>query len=503
MIKILVITVIFMLFGCKKEVKFEPLGDKLSGPSDVAVSENGAYFYILNSDPLKDHNEGSILVVTSEGKKVKIIKTGRFGKVLSVVKNRMMVAYAKNNELDDPVAIIELYDLTAPENPVLKKSWQIEDDPFNVVMAEKDGNIYDHFAVSCLGGKMYLGVFTADLANSQLHKVRNYLTSRRSVFLDPEKEILIAFPTSLKASSRSYQDNWYVDADKGTIPGVPNEIPDTFESTIITDDVKFQRSRFQFSILDIAKSKEENYKFYELFDTNEIDSIVNTEMRWTYFNLKALDGSFDPPISLTENAFLYRSDFWEAKPNPNSKQSFYISHRGIYTTYSNNIIKVTYLKDPKPVIWTDKTEKECNDTGGNLISGYCVSRTDRTFKFDRVYGFQGDETAEKSYPGDFEVKMVSGQQILIVNHFKGLGNFSDRNDQGYRIVSKTIGTKDDQLSVSSLNSTDYNNSYFNIALNNEGRAMTGLFYGKGVQVIDILPGEDISVPQLEVPNPIK
>ena len=63
-------TLIVALPGCKRDEKFPDLGQNFAYPADVATSDDGQQFYVVNSDFDRTYNKGSILVMDTSGNRI-------------------------------------------------------------------------------------------------------------------------------------------------------------------------------------------------------------------------------------------------------------------------------------------------------------------------------------------------------------------------------------------------------------------------------------------------
>lgn len=330
-----------------------------------------------------------------------------------------------------------------------------------------------------------MGTITNGIPEADIHYVRDYGGTRHAVYIDPYREMLFAFPTDM---SNSLADAKMVDvksySDTGEVSEGSNEIPDDYEKTKLMRKNRSSRYRYQLAIYNIAAERAAGFPFRALADKD--DTTADTEQRWLYFTLNNADGYPDSDESVRNlDVKNYRTNFYEAKPNPLDRNSFYVSHRGAnQSEHANNIIKVSIVADPFATA--------APDAAGGCPSGYhkvadaCIPLTPNYLKFDRVYGFNGEVDA-LHYPSDFDVKLVKGQQLLVVNHFRDRVNWA-KDQQRYSLTSKVL---DQSFWRSDLNSLDYNKSYYQIAVNQNGIAMTCSFYGESVILLKMYPGEAV------------
>lgn len=467
------------LNGCLSEETFPPIGQRIAGPSDVAVSKDGRHFYVLNTDFDRRYQSGSLLVLKEDGTKVAAIETPRMGRSLNLAANRLLVTFDADEE--GKSAGVQLFDLSDPEAPKHTQTWVLPCAPLNGVQREG----YDHFAVSCMNGDLYMGTFS----NAQLTKVRNAGSPRRALYIDPERELLLAFPTTL-----GFQDSTYdlkaLDEktfnDKGEESAQSNEIPDDYESDRRRRGIYLKRTTYNVIVYDIAAERAAGFPERALFDSK--DPTAMRELRWLYFTLTNFDGTPDSDEGiLNPHSRNYRTNFWTAKPDPYDSSSFFVSQRGAERSENaNNVIKVTFTGDVATA--APAADGTCAN-GGRNVGDACVPLTSDTFTFERVYGFNG-EIESRHYPGDFAVETVAGQPLLVVNHFRDLSYWKS-DDRYFSLAAKVL----DQAVLKSTETppATHAQSYYQVALNSRGRAVSCSFYGNSVLLLDVVPGAAITV----------
>ena len=471
----------FLLVGCTSQEKFPPIGDRIVSPVDVGVSEDGQLFYVLNADFDRTYNVGSIVVIDKDGEKKGFIEVPRMGRNLVVAGNDLLVTMDRGPTNEPPR--VQIYNLVQnPLIPELKADFELECSPFGAVIRKN----YRHFAVSCMEGQIYLGTLADDRSQSSLKLVRNYSTPRRALYLDPTRELLLGFVTDLKQNESN--DAEYADVTRYDISAkevlspqgirLPNEVPDVMESKP-NSTVKSKKNRYSFFVYDIAQEREkatectvtetETCSFPFRQNTK---SLVQNEQRWLYFKLKNLDGTPDQSAFGNDpNYKYYRTNFWEAKPDPIDPNTFYLSHRNPpdKSPNSNQIIQVNVVGELRM-----GSNKEPPQTGDVL-------------KFERVYGFSGPEADKRHYPGDFEVQYVQGFKSLVVNHFKDVLNWP-RKDQFFSLAAKTFADGAWSSEIEGALTKDNVTTYYQLAMNSEGRIISGSFYGNFVQLLQLTPG---------------
>lgn len=484
------------LSGCKQKETFPSLGDKVASPIDVAVADGGQYFYVLNADFDRTYDSGSILVMDKDGNKIKAVEVPRMGRSLTLAGSDLIVGLDYPDDKED--AKILLFDVSDPATPVQKADLAIDCSPMNAV-AEKD---YPYFFVTCTNGMLYQGEFGSPRENSTLKKVRSYGVERRALLLDTKRDLLLAFKTDLEkqaTADREYLDQKTVDAlikeVKNGDASVPNEVPDVYEETKRAQSNKSQRQTYQFVVYDIAKEKaaapgctvsdEENCNFP--YRSNS-DPVVDSELRWIYFRLANFDGAPDPsPEAATPGIRYYRTNFFEAKKDPTDPDVFYLSHRGNpdKSPFANQIVRVTITGDLHVAADTMK-----------------APHTSDVMSFERVYGFKGAQATKYVFPGDFEVQDIGGQKTMIINNFRDLINWV-RSDTyfslGAQVVDDTSWFAETNQNADGTVDLEKNSrpqdSFYQVAVNPEGRTFSCSFYGNAVLLLDVKPGIGISEPK--------
>jgi hypothetical protein len=457
------VTLTGLFTHCKKNEKFPALGDKIVSPIDVAVDVSEQYFYALNSDYPRDYNQGSLVVLDLEGKKIQTIPLPRLGRSLTVAGNTLIITVS--NTGDSPQQIL-LFDISTPQSPSLAKTFEPSD--CNPINAAAKAN-YSYWVVSCSNGKILAGELASPISNSTLNLVRNYPGARRALHIDPSRNLLIALPTDM--GEQSWGDSQLSDSETyseetGTKTEVANEIPDAWEKTRSERTNKARRGIYQFAVYDLKEAHDNGWPAKEFKDSL-------ADLRWIYFNLSNLDGTPDMPQT-TENATkrYYRTNFWEAKADPEDSDVFYVSQRGSTdalrggSQHANSVIRVRITGDLKSTGLT----------------------TNNVLSFERIYGFKGElESGGRQYPGDFELATIQGKKVLMVNHFRDLVNWPG---QGYfSIAAKVVG---ENQWFSEISSTSSGKSYYQIALTSSGRGLAANFYGNSLILLDVAPGVGIT-----------
>ena len=481
--KILWLALTLLVMGgsaCKKVDEFDELGDRVGSPIDVAVSDDGTRFYILNSDFDRTFDAGSILVINEEGTKLGHTQIPRLGRSMTLAGSDLLVLLdAETEEVEPQVRLFSLAE--NPDKPLLVKTWGPTEDMTCVPMNAAMVSGYDHFFITCTGGDLYFGTLKTPRHESTLKKVRRYGFTRRALYLDSQRELLMAFPTDIfgqKWKDREEEDKLTYDETTGKKSDGANEVPDILEADRFERRRRGQRRAYQFIVYDIAAERspsdgKEPFPLRELNDDD--DTTAEKEQRWLYFSLTDFDGTPDTDTGFTDlEKKYYRTNFWEAKPDPLDANGFFLSHRGRNTKHANNLVKVSMIGDLR-----------AKDSDGNFL------KTESVLSFERVYGFNGeitDDNKDKLYPGDFAVADVQGQKTLLLNHFRDLVNFRDNFHFG--IVSKSL---DQGFWLDEILTDDAGQSYFQVAMNSRGKAISCAFYGNAVIPLEVKPGAGITL----------
>jgi hypothetical protein len=295
------------------------------------------------------------------------------------------------------------------------------------------------------------------------------------MFLDKKRDLLFLFISD--SGTGSLTDA--LDNDKETwlkgqkISDKADEIPDTLQQTAArSQDVLHNTTRFQFMVYDIREEANKD------FPHRPFESIRNTEPRWMYFKLENFDGSPDDPSAHGDtNVKYYRTNFWDAIPDPDDLDTFYLSHRGLgkvgFSEHANDLVKVT-LKAPTP-----------RATAG------VSPRLDSYMSFERVYGFKGDQTGPDKYISSVLVTKMMGKKVVLVNSFRDLSNFSESRYMiaAANLVEKTVPS----TWFTHVSSKDVNDSYYGLALAKNGNLLTISFFDESLRLFNVKFGENISL----------
>lgn len=456
------ISALTFFVACKKDEEFPELGKRVANPVDVGVDASERYFYALNSDYPREFNQGSLLVIDTNGNKVNVIALPRLGRSLTVAGNALIITFS--NSGDSPAQVM-LFDISSPESPKLAKSFEpTECNPLNAVARAN----YGYWAISCSNGPIFAGDLASPLENSTLKKIRNFRMSRRALHLDTNRNLLLAFPTDIGEQEFSdlQADDSKTINDNDAETNEPNEIPDQYERSRFERSKKSRNEIHQLAVIPLSEAAAAGWPEKDQAQSSQ-------DLRWVYFNLANTDGSLDMPATATnQNTKYYRTNFWESKPDGTDPNTFYLSHRGTLdktrsvSPNANNIIRVKITGD-----LTDKTAK-----------------TKDVMTFERIYGFKSElEKSDRHFVGDFDIMNIQGKLTLLVNHFRDLVNWPG---QGYfSLATKVVG---DNAWFTETATSFSGKSYYQIALTSSGRAIAANFYGNSLILLDVTPGVGIT-----------
>ena len=473
--------------GCKHKETFPALGTKIASPVDVVTSSDGKYFYVLNTDMDRTYNQGSVLVMDKDGTKLSAVAVPRMGRSLSVAGTDMLVTI--DYEDDVKGAQLVLLSLKDPAAPTIVKTFDLSCSPYNAVLREDHGSAYKYFAMTCVDGGFYVGELTDDRAASTLHHVRTYEFPRHAIHIDPQRGLIFTFVTdTVLPTTNDYQDvdEATYDDNASKTADVADEIPDNFQNEAKVLSARGNWQNYQFICYDVAAEAAAGFPL-----RTNTDPVYAGELRWLYFKLANFDGTPDDDAaggfhSTDPSWKYYRTNFWAARPDPDDSNVFYLSHRGAPTTsattgspFANQIVKVTLVGDPHAKI--ADTQVTTPHTG-DIMS------------FERVYGFKGAQATAYSYPGDFKIADVQGQRIVLVNNFRDLVNWT-RSETYFSVVAATLGSSDLWF-AETTNNTDPLESWYQVAVDHDGHAMSLSFYGNAVMLFDVQPGVGITAPRV-------
>ena len=427
--KALLLATFIFVSGCAHKENFPSLGKRIASPVDIAVSDDGQHFYVLNADYDRTYGRGSILVLTADGQKLRAVPIPRMARNLVVAGDKLLVTFDRNTKNDN--AAVQLYNLSDTSNPRLQHSWTLDCMPLNAVM-RKD---FSYFFISCAQGELFIGNHT-DLS---LKHVRTYHHPRRALHLDPQRGLLYAFASAVNSqrfSDVTLEDRLTYNEQGEEIEG-SDDIPDAWAKA----SNLAQRSHiFQYALYDIFAARDARP---ETFPRREDD--LSDELHWLYF----------PRWQATEtsDSKTYRTNFYDTHPDPDDKDSFYLSQRGTLDSASNNIVRATIAEN-------------------------------RKLQFKVIHS--ADDEDELRFPSDIEVRRINATKTLLVNSFRGFVNWP-RAQVFFGITARTLTQPHWQKSCTSQ---QRDASYYRFAANEQGTVVVSSFYGNRVHIFQLQPEKD-------------
>lgn len=469
---ILFFSLLFISNSCGKPINRPDVGTDLASPTAVASDDSGKFFYVLNTDHRHKYNTGSILILDDNGNKIAAQATPRLGQSMVVQGDTMIVAYDRESDKDAKAQII-VYDLSKGASNLQEVFKQeLDCSPANIT-ARKN---YKYFALSCMEGDLYIGELAGSTKVTQFKKVRSYPQfprgARRAMYINTKRDLLFQFMTDIhdgKLVDTVYDDKETWVAGK-KVEDKPDEIPDISQQTDSkARDILNNTTRFHFMVYDLAAEAATGFK------DREFKEVRATEPRWLYWKADNQGHPDDAAVGGNPNMKYYRTNIRDAKPDPEDPDVFYISHAGVgkfdQSEHANDIMKVTIIGDPRP----DSSNK--------------LKKLDEYLKFDRVYGFKGDQTGKDKYFNSFLITKISGRKVLLANSYRDLANFGN---QRYTLSGLEM-TEDphDATWFAQATSNDSGNSYYDLALAKNGNLLTVSFFDESLRLFNVKFGENV------------
>lgn len=437
-----------LMIQCSASDNAVDIGMNISGVVDSAYSVSKKVFYVLNSDFDNSYKTGSILAISNEGKKLFALEVPRMGKALKIVDDKVIGLFEGENEDKKPQ--LRIYGIEENASLKLVKSFEgsIDCRPNNLVVAP----LYEYYAVSCSDGSLFVG----DKGGNFLNKVRNYKSSHRGMFIDKSSGLIFSFPSGvdvryvkdfLSEDKCSYSEELNgCDLQLGS-----NEIPDEFEKNkIVVNKYKDAVRKYQVGIYSInqelSKPQEERFQYKEI-DTQT----AKVELKFIYDNEEGQKKK-------------YKTGFWDTVLSETDGQA-YISRRVLNV---GEIIKINIKKNS--VTESDKLqdilefEQIQSNSSIDERSGYSQS----TF-----------------FPGKLILCEISGKNYLVANHFRDFVYFPSKES---RLFGYSVFDLNQKQSLTGVVSKDIHESYYSLSINEEGKGLSGAFYGN--QLIPIVIGQE-------------
>lgn len=482
---------------------FQTLGDRVVHPS--AITHDGKWFYVVNSDMERQYNAGSILTIDKNGEKRGVISTPRVGRFIVYRRPYLMVGHSPTDQYKTPPQL-RIYDARSPTELKLHQQLTLSCHPVNAVAPAG----YNYFAISCDSGEIYMGYFTQSsggLAKARIHLVRDYGPhARRALYIDTRQHHLYAFSTDWQRSefrdaeledALSYSYEPVEEPIKGPVDFTgtirsstqrdaapeyslnrPNEIPDNWEilTQLTTQEKHRLMSEYQFAVLDISKLVEDRFAF-----ESRLSEQATQELRWLYFHTTEASGT-------TKH---YRSNFWEVLPDPAHSKKFYISQRGVQDPRFNPDANAIY---------------QVEITGSPFSGSGKPRKTQNFLKFQKVWGYKSSaemyarslrnpavrhgpySNARIRFTGNFVASRVRNFPYFLINDFRDPALFSN-NAYSLTLTSRDSGSSkpssDDMLVFS-----DRSRSYFAISAM-DSAVLAGAFYTDTLSLFKITEAEKL------------
>lgn len=508
------LSLIGLITSCAlEEETFEALEAKISHPS--AIAHDGQRFYVVNSDMERVHNAGSILTLDREGRKIGVVATPRLGRFIVVRPPFIMVGYAPTDQFKTPPQLL-IYDARLPTQLKVYKAFSLGCSPISAVAPQR----YNYFAVSCDDGQIYVGFFnsydTKNLPQVSLRLVRDYGPhARRAIHIDTKNHHLYAFSTDWQRSDfqdlvledsiqfsatepppevKTPVDFGGVVSSRSAVPlyevRVPNEVPDIWEeSTQYTvQEQHAQHSQYQVAILDLKALVASGFALESRYS-----DVSLSEFRWLYFH------SQDSAATVSQGRKYYRSNFWQAMPDPQDSTKFFISQRGMQTRERNVDVNAIYEVQisGSPFFEEDESRTQDTDQEGSAVSAPTHPPISSFLKFKKVWGYRAQSTiyarslrnsslsqgphvnSSIRFTGNFDMGQAFGSRYFLINDFRDPALFNN-NAYSLTLTAGSGAQQPDDL----LLFTDRSRSYFAISAIKD-RVLAGTFYTHTLSLFDV------------------
>ena len=442
------------LISCTEHESFVDIKNQIVNPS--AITSDGQYFFVLNSDIERKFNSGSIITISTAGQKLATVETARLGRFIVHASNNKKSYLFTGHSFTNQYAknpMLNIYDASDPYNLSLVNSIELECTPAGIHVPSN----YKYFALGCLNGMVYLGFWhdKADDDNEQsnnsdlisLKLIRDYGPhGRKALFIDQKNHILYAFASTNSSQPGFFdlylEDKTTFDEQKNTTYNMPNEIPDEWENLDEFNAFEYHKltSEFKFAVYDIKQGILDNFSY-----KSKLSEAVNTELRWLYFELDDdLSKEYKDDIAKTSSSHdnsnaknfyrSYRSNFWQiiadkSQNSYESKISFLISQKGkdefSLDQDANSIYRFSITDSPFKKLNNSKTS-----------SGYIA--TSKFLSVKKVWGTNPELSLKSSdilgqpltvknknirYSGNFIKGNFDDKEYLIVNDFRDATTF--------------------------------------------------------------------------------
>ena len=140
------------MIGCSSKISQKAIGTAISSPIAVVAHGGGNYFYVLNGNFSHEYRDGSILILDTEGNKIKALSTPRVGQFLKTTEsgNYLLAGFSADPETGvNTKANLQIFDTANPTEPSLVKTFELDCTPNNAV--ERSSCIPLQAIILCLG----------------------------------------------------------------------------------------------------------------------------------------------------------------------------------------------------------------------------------------------------------------------------------------------------------------------------------------------------------------
>ena len=518
---IFILCFISCIFGysCEQFESFAPIAQNIVNPS--AITTDGEFFFVVNADHERKHNQGSILTLSSDGEKLSYLSTPRLGRFIVYKKPWLIVGHSWTDQYKTK-PMLRLYDASDPHRIKFVEAHFIDCTPINVYAPEK----YRYFAVGCDNGIIYLGKWKVlkDREDQDrqykkhslisIHKVRDYGPhARRALYIDVKDDILYAF-----ASSDSTKEYFFDQIlpneelfDQAKTLGIElsldkndnnkdnnNENYDQWfdlNGELSFDEFSDLTTKYQFGVYDIKKAQAENFKF-----SSKGSTIVKKELRWLYFHTPLEQKYGFVKHKLKKSQRYFRTNFFDIKTESvdvdqslqqdlSGNTSFLISQKGVFVNNFNQDANAVYRFIITKSPWKNREQSISRPSGEFLqVQKVWANKSqDKVVSSDILSPSISTINDDIRYTSNFIQGIVGDKKYLIVNDFRYPERFSTNTFSLTLSQLPSFGLGDSKQIFTHedlLVSFSRSHSFFALSAI-EDRVLTGAFYGNNLTLIKI------------------
>lgn len=406
--------------SCREAEIFETLADQVAYPAAIASDDD--HFYVVNADLERRYNAGSILTLSHSGAKKGVLTTPRLGRFIVRRGSLLMVGHPPTDQYRRP-PLIRFYDSANPAKLRTIASLKLKCSPINAVAPED----YPYFAISCMKGQLYIGIWPQNPLKSapQLHLVRDYGPhARRALFIDTKQHVVYALSTDWQQAQfrdvvleDRYDYSHAPRQEKGNgIPDVWEDPQALKEAQLTTEENNEVMREYQMAVYSLQRGRQRNFPYL-----GSHHSRVREELIPLYF--KARTPEKGPVLEAHEK--YYRSNFWQAAPDPNDERSFLVSQRGYQSEdvnlHTNAIYRFTITSSP--FFENGKLRRKVEDfLKVEHFWGHAASESVRASHLNSNLRTSEEGVALKNenlrFTGNFALSRAHKSSYLIVNDFR-------------------------------------------------------------------------------------